>query len=314
MKIGDRVRLLKGTEEGTIVGIKKDKIVEVEIDDGFVIPAMKNEVVVIDQKEGETFGQLTTENTEQPREEPQLEISPGIHLAISKEAPSSFHGYLINQTEDTILYSLSIQDKKSISGISYGVITSRSMEDLGDLPMTLLHKGQRLITHCILHQSETKFKKPPITSSISVNSALINTKKFVPSIGSEVALLKIDSQPIEEIDTVKLKENMTEGGTFSERPKDRIKTSGELTIDLHIDADDPSVFPDQVLDFQVEKFEKAYDEALIRNVESLKIIHGVGAGILRNEIHKRLSKKEEVKYFEDGDKERFGFGSTIIYF
>ena len=50
------------------------------------------------------------------------------------------------------------------------------------------------------------------------------------------------------------------------------------------------------------------------NLEKLKIIHGVGAGILRKEIHRRLSKKTEVKYFEDADKERFGFGSTIIYF
>ncbi|MCK5701231.1 MAG: DNA mismatch repair protein MutS, partial [Cyclobacteriaceae bacterium] len=55
MKIGDRVRLLRGTEEGTIVSIKGDKLVEVEIDDGFIIPALKNEVVVIDKKEAEEF-------------------------------------------------------------------------------------------------------------------------------------------------------------------------------------------------------------------------------------------------------------------
>ena len=55
MRIGDRVRLLRGTEEGIIVNIKGDKIVEVEIEDGFIIPAMKNEVVVIDKKEAEEF-------------------------------------------------------------------------------------------------------------------------------------------------------------------------------------------------------------------------------------------------------------------
>ena len=47
---------------------------------------------------------------------------------------------------------------------------------------------------------------------------------------------------------------------------------------------------------------------------SLKVIHGIGSGKLRSEIHKRLSQRKEVKYFEDGDKEKFGFGSTIIYF
>ena len=45
MRIGDRVRLLRETGEGIIVNIKGDKIVEIEIEDGFVIPALKNEVV-----------------------------------------------------------------------------------------------------------------------------------------------------------------------------------------------------------------------------------------------------------------------------
>lgn len=70
----------------------------------------------------------------------------------------------------------------------------------------------------------------------------------------------------------------------------------------------------EILDYQLNEFEKAYDNALLTNSEILKIIHGIGAGILRNEIHKRLSMKKEVKFFEDADKERFGFGSTIIYF
>ncbi len=43
MRIGDKVRLLRGTEEGRIVKIKDNKIVEIEIEDGFIIPAMKNE-------------------------------------------------------------------------------------------------------------------------------------------------------------------------------------------------------------------------------------------------------------------------------
>ena len=78
-------------------------------------------------------------------------------------------------------------------------------------------------------------------------------------------------------------------------------------------ADKDSIGND-ILGVPLDEFEKAYDNALVMNTEKLKIIHGRGAGILRNEIHKRLSKKMEVKFFEDADKERFGFGSTIIYF
>jgi dsDNA-specific endonuclease/ATPase MutS2 len=70
----------------------------------------------------------------------------------------------------------------------------------------------------------------------------------------------------------------------------------------------------EVLQYQLELFEKSFDDALVSNARQLKIIHGIGTGVLRNEIHKRLSRRKEVKYYEDADKERFGFGSTIIYF
>ncbi|MCK5703505.1 MAG: Smr/MutS family protein, partial [Cyclobacteriaceae bacterium] len=88
----------------------------------------------------------------------------------------------------------------------------------------------------------------------------------------------------------------------------------EKTIDLHVDASSADLKSNEILEYQLNKFEKAFDNALLLNLKELKIIHGVGAGILRNEIHKRISTKKEVRFFEDSDKERFGFGSTIIYF
>jgi hypothetical protein len=64
MRIGDKVRLLRGTEEGIIVSIKGN-IVEVEIEDGFTIPAVKSEIVLIDSKEAESFD---TEPLEAPKQ------------------------------------------------------------------------------------------------------------------------------------------------------------------------------------------------------------------------------------------------------
>ena len=56
MNTGNRVRLLKGTEEGIISRIIDDKLIEVEIEDGFNIPVLKNEVVVISKEEESVFG------------------------------------------------------------------------------------------------------------------------------------------------------------------------------------------------------------------------------------------------------------------
>ncbi len=47
MNIGDRVRLLHGNEEGTIRKISSSGRIEVEIEDGFIIPAQKQELVLV---------------------------------------------------------------------------------------------------------------------------------------------------------------------------------------------------------------------------------------------------------------------------
>ncbi len=61
MNIGDRVRLLHGKEEGIIRRISSGGRIEVEIEDGFIIPAVKSEVVVIAAAEKSYFGASPTE-------------------------------------------------------------------------------------------------------------------------------------------------------------------------------------------------------------------------------------------------------------
>lgn len=47
---------------------------------------------------------------------------------------------------------------------------------------------------------------------------------------------------------------------------------------------------------------------------SLIIIHGIGEGTLRNEIHDRLKLKKEVKSFVNQFHPLYGYGATEIYF
>ena len=53
MNIGDRVRLLHEKEEGVIRNIIDNRLVEVEIEDGFIIPVLKKELVLIASHEKE---------------------------------------------------------------------------------------------------------------------------------------------------------------------------------------------------------------------------------------------------------------------
>lgn len=70
----------------------------------------------------------------------------------------------------------------------------------------------------------------------------------------------------------------------------------------------------QILAIQLKEFEKYYDLAIAHLQPSLIVIHGVGSGRLRDEIHELLKLRKEVKTFVNQYDPRFGYGATEILF
>ncbi len=88
-------------------------------------------------------------------------------------------------------------------------------------------------------------------------------------------------------------------------------------VDLHIEKlsnDWNHLTNGEILDIQLKEFEKWYDLALAHYQSQLIIIHGVGSGRLRDEIHDILRMKKEVKSFVNQYHPSFGYGATEIYF
>jgi hypothetical protein len=88
-------------------------------------------------------------------------------------------------------------------------------------------------------------------------------------------------------------------------------------VDLHIEKlsnDWEHLTNAEILDIQLKEFEKWYDLALAHRQSHLIVIHGVGSGRLRDEIHDVLRLKREVKSFVNQYHPSFGYGATEIYF
>lgn len=88
-------------------------------------------------------------------------------------------------------------------------------------------------------------------------------------------------------------------------------------IDLHIEKlttawQGMSNF--EMLTLQLRTFEKYYDLAVLHMQPSLIVIHGVGSGKLRDEIHAILRQKKEVRSFVNQYHPLYGFGATEIQF
>jgi dsDNA-specific endonuclease/ATPase MutS2 len=88
-------------------------------------------------------------------------------------------------------------------------------------------------------------------------------------------------------------------------------------VDLHIEklVDSKKGMSNfEILTEQLRVFEYYYEIAVGHYQPSLTVIHGVGEGVLKNEIHQLLKSRKEVSRFENRYHPLYGYGATEIYF
>lgn len=91
----------------------------------------------------------------------------------------------------------------------------------------------------------------------------------------------------------------------------------QYEVDLHIEklTDQYNhLTPADMLAIQLSEFRRQLDTAIARHQFSLIVIHGIGKGTLRNEVHEILKQTLEVKSFVNQYNPRYGYGATEIFF
>lgn len=87
-----------------------------------------------------------------------------------------------------------------------------------------------------------------------------------------------------------------------------------LTMDLHIESL-PRRFKDadpyDILEYQLDWTRRQIDFARTQGIRRLVIIHGVGQGVLKEEIH-ALLRRLGVKSYGDAPYHTYGFGATEV--
>src|SRR5690606_20053012 len=107
MNVGDKVRLLRGNEEGIITKISQGGRIEIEIEDEFRIPAMWNEVVVVSEAERQYFG------------DGKVAASPSVssNKAVGSSDEGLYLGYIPLNDKDLSLYYINNTDKDFVYSI-----------------------------------------------------------------------------------------------------------------------------------------------------------------------------------------------------
>jgi hypothetical protein len=231
-----------------------------------------------------------------------------------------FRLYLVNQNETayTFTYNLMIggesdfQLKNTIEPLSDFYLHDVKFEDLSDSP--------RFEFEFALKEPDKK-KAPYYETSLKIKAKQLFKKieeillKNEP--GFSYLLLQHYPDRVEEE-----KVDLSRLGNAGYRVYDanRIKQNLEQArsvVDLHIEklTDNWKHLGNfEILSIQLKTFEKYYDLAVAHYQPSLTVIHGVGIGKLRDEIHDILKLKLEVRSFVNQYSQQYGYGATEIYF
>lgn len=325
MNIGSKVRLLHGKEEGVITKIKSGKYLEVDLGDGFSIPVLASEVVLISPMEA----RLETPASKQP--EPGKRDTPaarqafavkGIYLAFAPINDREIVLHFVNLTGWRILFTMFGRSGDQTRALASGVmeagtshqVTRLLLKDFEQWPVfdtSLLYYSdektpeQFILRHslrCRIQSFHKHLQKAP----------LLNVNAHVFQIDTEAGTPEKETRDI-PADTIRSK--MLEGSAGVADPsRDSNRSAPE--IDLHTEAlqlDITGMSGSQILDRQLAAFKNYLEQAIADGLDQVLIIHGAGQGTLRQEIHRQLSKHPNVAYYKDARKEKFGYGATIAH-
>ncbi|WP_027003736.1 Smr/MutS family protein [Hugenholtzia roseola] len=331
MNIGDRVRLLSGREEGFITQIIDKQQIEVEIDEGFRIPVLRSEVAIVQKDEERYFKDAKPAQIE-PIAPPSptvlaqsRAIGEGVFLAFAPFNDKLLNLYIINHTPHELLFTFGEQQDQNFFGIQAGKIESQKLQKVHVLPLEDFKNWKPIYAQVIFFKQTLHEPQLPLHFLLTFNTSFFKTKRIAPLLHKEAFLYSLDSRyklpdpietpPLRPVEAEKLKEIMMERKTVFEKAFEIERPARE--IDLHIEALTPHydiMTSEAILKMQIEHFEHIFDRAIASGMEKITFIHGVGAGILRAEIQKRVSRNPYVKYYEDSQRDKFGYGATTITF
>lgn len=327
MNIGDKVRSMRGNEEGIITSFPNNLEVEVEIEEGFRIPFLRSDLVLVNTEERSYFREedapkKKAANQVQKKLGKTVQAQKGLYLAFVHYNDKIVDLCFINNTDLEIAYMVGEAHERLYYGVKSAIVQPRSFENIQQLELAKFEEWPTYVVQALSFYKGVFKYQSPLEKKLKVKAATFHkSKREAPVIKRAAYLFQLDGENLPPVDPHQLKAQILSTNTpkHLETPSAPItshqKRKGDLEIDLHIEKITPhhaSLSKDSILEMQLEAFEKAFDQAIAEGYDELIAIHGVGNGILKIEVQRRLSGHPNVDYFKDARKERFGYGATAI--
>jgi hypothetical protein len=334
-EIGDKVLVLHSNEEGEVVEIINNKMVMVDVR-GVKFPAY------IDQLDFPYFKRFTEKKTSPPqkskkyidqlpteKKERIAKVANGVWLTFLPVFSTDDFGddivetlkiHLVNNSQQAYLFTYRVTYiEKDGFELQNEVFVFQDFY-LHDIPFENLNDSPVFEFDFSLLQPD-KNKAPHYEHSLKLKPKQVFAKIEEIKQKSEATFsYKLFDQYPDNIEEVPMDLPYLQSDNFKIYEASRARQflePAKYEVDLHIEKLSDSwrhLSNFEILTLQIQTLEKYIDLAIAHKQPSMIVIHGVGTGKLRDEIHEVLRLRKEVKSFINQYHPRYGYGATEIFF
>jgi len=269
LKSGDRVSFLNEKREGIVKKILNNKMVLVEIDDGFDIPVLEHDLVKVEFFKDIIHKNISSEplNTEKEERFPKNKfftktddkLKSGIYLGFIPDNENdmlsgSLGIYLINRTSTDILFTYSLKEDEKFIYTDFDRIDEESAFLLEIIDRTDIEKWNKLIFHFLFFKQGIQDTKPPISCEAFIKAVKFYKEEnyiFYPQLDEKCILLSLkekgltqaeewtedkwENKKIEKPSGLKIIGHINDFNKVEPFPEKHILEKGIAEIDLHIE-------------------------------------------------------------------------------
>jgi hypothetical protein len=334
-EVGDKVTVLHSNEEAEVVEMINDKMVMVEVRgvkfpayiDQLDFPYFKrfSEKKKLPPKKEKTYvDQLPADKSKKsntPLDGCWVRILPvSDNDEFGDEVVESLKIYLVNHTDSGLhfQYKLSYSGKTDFS-LTNEIPASKDFY-LHDIPFENLNDAPLFEFDFSLMQPE-KSKAPHYETSLKLKAKQVFLRiEDIRKKGEATFAYKLfdryPDKPAEEDVPEYSASGKRENKLYDAKESRRHLEPPKYEVDLHIEKLTPEwkhLTNFEMLTIQLNSFEKYLDLAIAHHQHNLIVIHGVGTGKLKDEIHEILKTRREVRSFINQYDPRYGYGATEIF-
>jgi hypothetical protein len=332
-EVGDKVTLLHSGEEGIVVEILDEEMVSVNVK-GVVFPAY------VDQLDFPYFERFRSKGTgKRPGRLPRGEELPvekavplprdetGVWLSFlpeyetTEEEPlvRTFRIHLLNETAPTFSFHYRMLLNGALELEVKNVLSPFTHFYLNDLPFESLNDRPRFgFVFSLAEADPQKAESHALIFRPKARQVMQKLRELQQRQEATFSYLLFQKYPDKAEEHTESWEIPASGMSVPIRASDfRTAALPTYEVDLHIEklyGHPEQLTAAEMLMMQLGELQKQLDLAIARRQFSLVVIHGIGKGKLRDEVHEVLRHIPEVKSFVNQYDFRYGYGATEIFF